>query len=344
LAGLAAAGLLAGGCGPGDSLTESRLKSQFFERAVVLGSRGTGLGQFSKPRALAVDANDCLYVVDMTARVQKFTPDGGFTNFWQILETDKGKPKGMDLDADGNIVVVEPHYTRVNHLSPELKLITRWGNPGTNDGQLAFPRSVAVNTHGEIIISEYSLVERVQRFSAHGEKWLNSFGKLGTGPGEFNRPEGVGTDAQDRIYVADSCNHRIQVFTREGKFLYTYGKAGDGPGDLSYPYDIKIDSAGRQYVCEFGNCRIQVFDPQGKPLEIIGRQGARPGEFFNPWSIALDNEGNLYVADANNHRVQKLIRKQPEANRHVFKTGKLAALNPDKVPAAKTPEPQGAKP
>ncbi len=343
-AGLAAIAVLAGGCSPGDSLTESRLKSQFFDRAVVIGTRGTGLGQFSKPRALAVDASDSLYVVDMTARVQKFTSDGAFTNFWQILETDKGKPKGMDLDADGNMVVVEPHYTRVNLLSPELKLLTRWGNQGTNEGQLAFPRSVAVNTHGELIISEYSLVERVQRFSAHGEKCLNSFGKLGSAPGEFNRPEGVGTDAQDRIYVADSCNHRIQVFTREGKFLYAYGKAGEGLGDLSYPYDIKIDAAGRQYVCEFGNSRIQVFNPEGKPLELIGRQGARPGEFFNPWSIALDGQGNLYVADANNHRVQKLIRKQPEANRRVFKVGKLAAATTEKVGAAKPSEPQGAKP
>jgi ABC-type Fe3+ transport system permease subunit/DNA-binding beta-propeller fold protein YncE len=326
--GLCLAAGLTGGCGPQESLTEAPLQSQLFARATVIGSRGTGLGQFNKPRALAVDHDDNLYVVDMTARVQKFDSHGVFLGSWQILETDKGKPKGMDLDAEGNIVVVEPHYTRVNHVSPELKLVQRWGVNGTNGGQLAFPRSVSVNTRGELIISEYSLVERVQRFAAQGRQWLGAFGKLGTGPGEFNRPEGVGTDSQDRIYVADSCNHRIQIFTREGRFIQTYGKAGEGLGELSYPYDIKVDRAGRQYVSEFGNSRIQIFDAQNKPLETIGRQGGKPGEFFNPWSIALDSAGNLYVADANNHRVQKLIRRIAEDNRRIFNTNLLSQAAP----------------
>src|SRR5262249_49634116 len=80
-------------------------------------------------------------------------------------------------------------------------------------------------------------------------RWLDSFGRAGTGPGEFNRPEGLCVDAQDRLYVADSCNHRIQVFSSDGKFLRSYGKPGKGPGELSYPYDICVDSMGRQYVC-----------------------------------------------------------------------------------------------
>ena len=51
---------------------------------------------------------------------------------------------------------------------------------------------------------------------------------MGNGPGEFNRPEGLCVDKQDRLYVADSCNHRIQIFDPQGKFLRTYGKAGRG--------------------------------------------------------------------------------------------------------------------
>ena len=52
--------------------------------------------------------------------------------------------------------------------------------------------------------------------------------RAGTAPGEFNRPEGLCVDTKDQVYVADSCNHRIQVFSCEGKLLRVYGKAGSG--------------------------------------------------------------------------------------------------------------------
>jgi sugar lactone lactonase YvrE len=204
----------------------------------------------------------------------------------------------------------------VNFFSTEGKLLAQWGEKGTNDGKLMMPRAVAEDSRGELFLSEYGEVERVQKFgspegrvSGNGGRrvvWLASFGKPGNGPGEFNRPEGLCIDAQDRLYVADSCNHRIQVFSSDGKFLRAYGKAGSGRGELSYPYDICVDRAGRQYVCEFGNSRIQVFDANDQPIEIIGGPGADPGRFNNPWGVALDSAGNLYVADSQNHRVQKL--------------------------------------
>jgi ABC-type Fe3+ transport system permease subunit/DNA-binding beta-propeller fold protein YncE len=285
------------------------IQSKLFDSVQVIGSRGTALGQLNKPRSVTCDRNDNLYVVDMTARVQKFSPDGKFLTSWQLTQTTKGKPKGMDHDKDGNIILVEPHYQRVNHFSTDGKLLAQWGEHGTNVGQLAFPRAVAVNSHGELYITEYSVVERVQHFSADGKKYLGSFGSDGQGPGQFSRAEGVGIDSQDRVYVADSCNHRIEIFSSDGKFLRTYGKAGSNLGEMSYPYDIRVDKQGYQFVCEFGNSRIQIFDANDKPVEALGKPGGAPGELSNPWSIALDSKGNLYVADSQNHRVQKFIRK-----------------------------------
>ncbi|HUR45622.1 MAG TPA: 6-bladed beta-propeller [Candidatus Saccharimonadales bacterium] len=301
------AGLLSG-CSPTDPL-----KSRFFGGVQVIGGRGTRLGEFNKPRSVAVDRKDNLYAVDMTGRVQKFTPAGAFVLSWQMPQTDLGKPKGMDCDSAGNILVLEPHYQRVNQYSPEGKLLAQWGKKGGSDGELTLPRSIAVNLSGDILVSEYTTVDRVQCFSAGGRSWKFSFGHPGNEPGAFNRAEGLGLDSSNRIYVADSCNHRIQIFSPEGKFIRMYGRPGSGRGELSYPYDIRIDPQGFQYVCEFGNSRIQIFDAQDRPVEIIGGVGAGSGKMNNPWSLALDSKGNLYVADANNHRVQKFIRKKTEA-------------------------------
>jgi ABC-type Fe3+ transport system permease subunit/DNA-binding beta-propeller fold protein YncE len=300
-------------CTPRNDPNRQTLTSGIFKEALVIANRGAGVGQVNKPRSVAVDARDNIFVVDMTGRVQKFTPSGAFALSWQMPQTDLGKPKGMCRDREGNIVVIEPHYQRVNHFSPEGKLVRQWGQKGTNAGQFTLPRAAAVNSQGEIVVSEYGAAERVQRFSPDGATLLGSIGHAGTGPGEFNRPEGLCVDSSDKIYVADSCNHRIQIFTREGQFLRTYGKPGKGPGELSYPYDICVDSAGRQYVCEFGNSRIQVFDASDKSIEVIGGPGAAPGQFSNPWGIALDSHGDLYVADSQNHRLQKLLRSAAPA-------------------------------
>ncbi len=171
------------------------------------------------------------------------------------------------------------------------------------------PRAAAVNGRGEIYVCEYTLSERVQHFTAHGAKCLGSFGRPGDGPGEFSRAEGLGIDGQGRIYVADSCNHRIQIFSGDGKFMRAYGRAGAEAGQLSYPYDVQVDPSGLQFVCEFGNSRVQIFDVNDQPLEILGGPGGGPGQFSNPWGLALDSKGNLYVADAMNNRVQKFLRK-----------------------------------
>ena len=85
---------------------EAPLQSRLFSRAQIIGSRGVGVGQFNKPRSVAVDAQDNLYVVDMTGRVQKFSSNGVFLLSWQMPQTDLGKPKGMGRDRDGNIIVV----------------------------------------------------------------------------------------------------------------------------------------------------------------------------------------------------------------------------------------------
>jgi ABC-type Fe3+ transport system permease subunit/DNA-binding beta-propeller fold protein YncE len=290
------------------------IQSQLFSHVEVIGHRGNGAGEFNKPRSVAIDAQDNLFVVDITGRVQKFSPSGQYLLSWQMPQTDKGKPKGMARDKDGSVIVVEPHYNRVNYFRPDGTLVYQWGKQGTNAGELAFPRSIAVNSAGEVYISEYGLAERVQRFSARGTNLLTIIGSGGEGPGQFRRAEGVGVDSNDNLFVADSCNHRVEVFSRDGKFIREHGKAGAGPGEMSYPYDVRVDRAGYEFVCEFGNSRVQIFDRDGKLVEALGGIGGEPGRMNNPWAICIDSKGNLYVADSGNHRVQKFVRKKAFAD------------------------------
>jgi hypothetical protein len=130
-AALIVAVMVCNGCNQGP---ESSLNSRIFSSVEVIGHRGAGAGEFNKPRSVAVDLKDNLYVVDMTGRVQKFSPDGKFLLSWQMPQVELGKPKGMCTDRQGNIVLVEPHYQRVNHFTPEGKLLAQWGIRGTNEG------------------------------------------------------------------------------------------------------------------------------------------------------------------------------------------------------------------
>ena len=63
----------------------------------VWGKLGAGNGQFSKPRAIAIDDKDQLYIVDMTARIQVFDADGNFIRGWQTPEHTNGRPTGLTI-------------------------------------------------------------------------------------------------------------------------------------------------------------------------------------------------------------------------------------------------------
>ena len=229
---LAAVLLTVAGCSPRQEKVFP-IQSKLFSAVQIIGTRGTGVGELNKPRGVAVDANDNLYVVDMTARVQKFSPEGVHLLTWQMTQTDKGKPKGMCRDHNGNIIVIEPHYSRVNVFSPEGKLVAQWGAKGHQR------RAVGNAAGGGGQLARGHLCLRIRRFGARAEVFggRDETASAAGGGRETGRANSAGRrgwaiDAQDRIYVADSCNHRIQVFSADGQFLRAYGKAGSGAGRI----------------------------------------------------------------------------------------------------------------
>jgi DNA-binding beta-propeller fold protein YncE len=134
--------------------------------------------------------------------------------------------------------------------------------------------------------------------------YAGMFGSLGASNGQFLLPTGVAVDPAGRIYVADSTNHRVQVFNNAGGFLFTIGGPGAGNGQFNFPSTLTLDRAGRIYVVDQLNYRIQVFDYHGTFLFTFGSFGQSTGQFSRPQSVAVDATGRIFVTDPFNFRVQ----------------------------------------
>ena len=109
---------------------------------------------------------------------------------------------------------------------------------------------------------------------------------------------------ENNLYVADTLNHRIQVFNREGGFLSKWGRQGRNEGEFDMPWGIEVDGQGNVYVADWRNHRIQKFSPDGQFLMCVGSPGSGEGELDHPSSVAVDKEGIIYVADWGNERLQ----------------------------------------
>ena len=66
------------------------------------------------------------------------------------------------------------------------------------------------------------------------------FGEFGVLEGQFTEPSGVAVNAQNDIVVADTNNHRIQIFDKEGRFKFQFGECGKRDGQLLYPNRVAV--------------------------------------------------------------------------------------------------------
>ncbi len=135
------------------------------------------------------------------------------------------------------------------------------------------------------------------QFAPAAPLFLFRLGSRGSEAGEFLEPAGVAVDSADRIIVADSGNHRVQVFDSAGEFLFRLGSQGREDGQLGSPRGVAVDSVGRIIVADTGNARVQVFDSAGKFLFRFGSQGREDGQFSLPESVAVGSADRIIVGD-----------------------------------------------
>lgn len=109
-------------------------------------------------------------------------------------------------------------------------------------------------------------------------------------------------DAAGNLYVADTGNHRIQVFSLEGVFLRQFGSFGGEDGKLVSPEGIAFHD-GTIYVTD-AHHRVQAFSESGAFLCLVGSFGG-VGENGHPEGVAIGPGGSIFVADRLKHRVVK---------------------------------------
>ena len=131
------------------------------------------------------------------------------------------------------------------------------------------------------------------------------YGKFGS---EFDKPMAV-TVANNRIYVSDTNNRRVQILDYEGNLVKTFGASGTKPEQFQFPYGLAGDSKGVIYVADLYKGTVAKFDKDGKYLGLFA-----PKSFTAPAGMAIKND-LVYITDVRKNRVQvfdlngKLVRE-----------------------------------
>ncbi|CAI8051319.1 E3 ubiquitin-protein ligase TRIM71, partial [Geodia barretti] len=110
-------------------------------------------------------------------------------------------------------------------------------------------------------------------------------------------PLGVSFDSTRNVYIADTFNRRVQVFTADGEHIRQFEKRGSNKNGIA------MDSNNIVYVSDSAN-NISVFTKEGHFLTSFGTQGNRPGQFNRPSGMAISRNGVIYVSDCINERIQ----------------------------------------
>ena len=180
----------------------------------------------------------------------------------------------------------------------EEELLGEFGFYGRKDGDVLWPNSVAVDSQGDVYVSD-DWLNRISVFNGDGE-FKSSWGVTGSGQGELDGPAGLAFDKNDNLYVVDSRNHRIQVFSKDGNYVASCGGQGSGDGQFNTPWGITIDSEGAVYVADWKNHRVQKLSADGKHLLTFGG----PDELNHPSDVCVDPDGDVYVCDWGNNRIR----------------------------------------
>jgi tripartite motif-containing protein 71 len=278
--------LLSLGCFIGISPSYAQQQQQQYSLIDQWGSHGTGDGEFISPRSIAIDSQGNVFVVDvLNSRIQKFNNNGTFLTKWGSRGTGDGEfisPNGIAIDSVDNMYIVDSQKMEIQKFNNNGTFLTKWGSEGTGDGQFSEPYGITIDSVGNVFVVDIDSA-RIQKFNNNGTfltKW-GSYCDIRTGyqcdnrnnnsmgDGEFNSPTWAASDLEDRIYIADTKNSRIQKFNNNGTFLTKWGSYNsDDDGESSNPEGIDVDSSNTVFVSDIVNQKILAFTPVSNTSKI----------------------------------------------------------------------------
>lgn len=176
------------------------------------GCRAVGAGLLERPTGVVAEASRVLVVDPPRHQVVVLSPDGAVLARWGREGDGDGDlhfPTAIARSHDGVLLVVDALNFRIARFSPEGAWLGAFGAPGQTGGALARPKGVAVDGDGRIYVSDAQR-DAVLVFSPAGAFEV-ALARGGAEPGRLTMPAGVAVGA-GRLYVADSQNHRVQVF------------------------------------------------------------------------------------------------------------------------------------
>jgi DNA-binding beta-propeller fold protein YncE len=282
-------------------LQTSFLKPLFSLRGVSSNEKTLS---FEMPYDVALDDLGNLYITDIQGnRIFVFTREGKFVRTFGSFgitnppggakatwgEGSFANPAGVDVDAEGNIYVVDTGNKRVNVYNSKGKYLFYF----PKESSLVNPTMIKVKGN-KIYLSDRG---GIKVFSKRG-KFLKVIGE-----GKVLNPAGLAVDREGRIYVAEPLLSRLICFSSKGAVLWE--KGGGKSREIGIPFDLAVDNVARLlFVTDAFRHQIVVYTLDGKELGRTGKLGREEGEFAFPRGICFSPNGVLYVADSNNRRVQ----------------------------------------
>lgn len=205
------------------------------------------------------------------------------------------KPWGVASDGNGKFYVADSQAASVYVFDLNLKAMKSFV---PEEGMFKVPIGVALDASGNVYISD-SNKHRVFAFTQDG-KPLFAIGE----DGKLAGPTGIAVDDErKRLYIVNSRNNNIAVYSLSGEFLFIFSGPGQRSGFLNYPTDVDIDSKGNIVVADSMNARVQVFAPDGKFISKFGQRGDGPSDFQLIKGVAVDKRtDNIYVVDGRANR------------------------------------------